>query len=177
MRYHEPQHLISSIENQQHVESNAADSEDQSDVAQKLDSQHNNRKFTSNSPASSDDDEYTTSEKLEERILGPEQGIYIDSARLSTSQHDVDEISDQLASDALGGDSDVMSQRKMGKAKEKRAKKAAKKQIACAGNDAEFKCAACQAGFPSKTRLFNHIKDLNHAQPVSKPTKAGKNKK
>ena len=174
---YESQHLTSSMENEQHGEPNAANSEGQSDVARELDSQHNNRESTSNSPASSSDDEYTTREKLKERILGPEQRIRIDSARLSTSQHEIDEISDQLASGALGGDSDAMSQRKVGKAKEKRAKKAARKQTPGAGNDAVFKCAACQAGFPSKTRLFNHIKDLNHAQPVPKPTKAGKNKK
>lgn len=172
----ESQHLTSSRENQ-HRESNAANLEDQSDVVQELDSQHDNGEPTHNSTASSSGDEYTTREKLKERILGPEQGTHSDSARPSTSQHDIDEISDKLASGALGGDSDAMSQRKMGKAKEKRAKKAAKKQTAGAGNDTEFKCAACQTGFPSKTRLFNHIKDLNHAQPVSKPTKAGKNKK
>ena len=172
---YEPQNLTNSIKNQ-HGKSNTANSEDQSDVARELDGQHNNRNSTSNSTASSDDDEYTTREKLKERILGAEQGTHTDSARLSTSQHDMDENSDQLASGALIGDSDAMSQRKIGKAKEKRVKRAAKRQIADAGNDSDFKCAACQAGFPSKTRLFNHIKDLNHAQPVPKPTKAGKNK-
>ena len=172
----EPQHLTSSMENQ-YRESNAANLEDQSHVVQELDSQHDNREPTSDSIASSDNDEYTAREKLEERFVGAEQGIDIDSARLSTSPHDIDEISDQLAFHTLGGDSDAMSQRKMGKAKEKRAKKAAKKQTAGAGNDTEFTCAACQAGFPSKSRLFNHIKDLNHAQPVPKSTKLGKNKK
>jgi len=40
----------------------------------------------------------------------------------------------------------------------------------------QFKCAACNEKFPSKTKLFNHIKELDHAQPV--PTAAkGKNKK
>ena len=172
----EPQHLTTSMKDQ-YRESHAANLEDQSDVVEALDSQHDNRGPMSNSTASSDNDEYTTREKLEERIVGAEQGIDIDSARLSTFHHDIDEISDQLASGALGGDSDAMSQRKMGKAKEKRAKKAAQKQTADARNDTEFKCAACQAGFPSKTRLFNHIKDLNHAQPVPKPTKVGKSKK
>ncbi len=173
---YESQHSASSMENQ-HQEPEAANLQDQSDVVRELDSEHNNRPPSIDSAPSSSDDEYTTREKLKERILGAKQGIHIDCARVSASQPDVDEISNQLASDSLGGDSDSVTQRRMGKAKEKRAKKAAKTQTAGAGNDSEFRCAACQAGFPSKTRLFNHIKDLNHAQPVSKPTKGGKNKK
>ena len=173
---HESQHLISSVENQ-HQELKAANLEGQSDVVRGLDSEHDNRAPSIDSAASSSNDEYTAREKFKERILGAKQGIHIDCARLSASQPDIDEISNQLASDSLGGDSDSVPQRRMGKAKEKRAKKAANKQTAGAGDDSEFRCAACQAGFPSKTRLFNHIKDLNHAQPVSKPTKGGKNKK
>ena len=175
---YESQHLTNSMENQ-HREPKAANLEDQSDVVRVLDSEQDNRNPSIDSAASSSDDEYTTREKLKERILGAKRGIHVDCARLSASQPDIDEISNQLASDSLGGDSDSVPQRRMGKAKEKRAKKAAKKQTAGAGagDDSEFRCAACQAGFPSKTRLFNHIKDLNHAQPVSKPTKGGKNKK
>ena len=172
---HESQHLSSPMENQ-HQEPKAANLEDQSDIVREQDGEQDNRNPSIESAASSDD-EYTTREKLRERILGAKQEVHIDCARLSASQPDIDEISDQLASDSLGGDSDSVPQRRMGKAKEKRAKKAAKKQTAGAGDDPEFRCAACQAGFPSKTRLFNHIKDLNHAQPVSKPTKGGKNKK
>jgi len=34
--------------------------------------------------------------------------------------------------------------------------------------DAEFKCTACSDAFPSKTKLFNHIKsNPTHAQPVA----------
>lgn len=68
---------------------------------------------------------------------------------------------------------------KPGKAKQKRAKKAAQ-QAAVKKDQASstFKCAACQADFPSKTKLFTHIKELGHAQPVSKSVgKSGKNKK
>lgn len=173
---HEPEHPTSSMENQ-HQEPTAANSEGQSDVIRELDSEQANRTSSISSAPSSDNDEYTTREKFKERVLGAKQGILVDRARFATSQPDIDDISNQLASDSLGGDSDSVPQRRMGKAKERRAKKAAKKQTAGAGDDSEFRCAACQAGFPSKTRLFNHIKDLNHAQPVSKPTKAGKTKK
>ena len=173
---YDSQHLTSSMENQ-NQEPKAANLEGQPDVIQGLDSEHANRTPSIESASSSSDDEYTTRERFKERVLGPKQGSHIDCARLASSQPDIDEISNQLASDSLGGDSDSIPQRRMGKAKEKRAKKAAKKQTTSAGDHSEFRCAACQAGFPSKTRLFNHIKDLDHAQPVPKPTKGGKNKK
>lgn len=119
-------------------------------------------------PESSSNNEYTTRERLEERILGgPEEAVH----------KDIDLSSETMASKPLNQDSDTSAQPRMGKAKEKRAKKAAQKSTANAGAEADFKCAACQAGFPSKTRLFNHIKDLGHAQPVSKPAKGGKGKK
>ena len=116
---------------------------------------------------SSSNDEYTTRERLEERILGGPENVH----------EDIDRISGTLASKSLNQDSDASAQPKIGKAKEKRAKKAAQKSIVHAGSEADFKCAACEAGFPSKTRLFNHIKDLGHAQPVSRPAKGGKGKK
>lgn len=117
---------------------------------------------------SSSNDEYTTRERLEERILGgPEKAVH----------EEIDHISGTLASKSLNQDSGASAQPKIGKAKEKRTKKAAQKPTVHAGSEADFKCSACQAGFPSKTRLFNHIKDLGHAQPVSKSAKGGKGKK
>lgn len=77
---------------------------------------------------------------------------------------------------------------KLGKAKLKRAKKmAAQAQRSGGGGSgdpapdgaaAEFKCAVCQAGFLSKTRLFGHIKEQAHAAPVAQvKAKGGKGKK
>ncbi|KAF2150881.1 DnaJ-domain-containing protein [Myriangium duriaei CBS 260.36] len=61
-------------------------------------------------------------------------------------------------------------QPKQGKAAQKRAKKAA---AAAAASEVEnkFSCASCAAAFPSKTRLFQHIKDFGHAAP--KPASGG----
>jgi DnaJ family protein A protein 5 len=64
----------------------------------------------------------------------------------------------------------------------KRAKKAAQKasagETAAKDSEAGFKCVVCQAGFPSKTRLFNHIKDQGHAAPVAQmKANSGKGKK
>lgn len=68
---------------------------------------------------------------------------------------------------------------KVGKAAQKRAKKAA---AAAAGAGAEdsanaHTCATCNAGFPSKTRLFQHIKDFNHAALKPASGGGGKGKK
>jgi DnaJ family protein A protein 5 len=65
--------------------------------------------------------------------------------------------------------------KKMGKAAQKRAKKAAKGAQETE-TDAEFKCARCSAAFPSKTKLFQHIKDLNHAAPLPQKGKGAKGK-
>lgn len=120
------------------------------------------------SPESSSSDKYTTRETPEERIFdNPREAVCGDNKRLS----------DPPASESLNRDSDASAQPTMGKAKVKRAKKAAKKATVNAGSGTMVKCSACQAGFPSKTKLFNHIEDLGHAQPVSRTTRGGKGKK
>lgn len=120
------------------------------------------------SPESSSSDEYTTREILEERITGsPRDTVH------GGNKH----LSDPRASELLNRESDASAQPTMGKAKVKRAKKAAKKATVNAGSGTIIKCSACQAEFPSKTKLFNHIEDLGHAQPVSRNAKGGKGKK
>lgn len=127
--------------------------------------------------ASSSDDEYTTREKVEERILGGQVGLDGTSSETKAVPTDVDHLSERLALESLHGESDSNARPKLGKAKEKRAKKAAQKQTAATGSEVEFKCTTCQDSFPSKTRLFNHVKDLGHAQLVAMPAKIGKGKK
>ncbi|KAK2757842.1 hypothetical protein FQN54_004248 [Arachnomyces sp. PD_36] len=61
---------------------------------------------------------------------------------------------------------------KIGKAKQKRAKRAAAQNA-----PKEFKCITCGSTFPSNSQLFSHIKELDHAQPVSKPVKASGKKR
>ncbi|EXJ95681.1 hypothetical protein A1O1_00804 [Capronia coronata CBS 617.96] len=71
------------------------------------------------------------------------------------------------------------SRAKMGKAKLKRAKRAAQKADQSDSPASEFRCAVCRAEFPSKTKLFNHIKEKDHAAPLTqiKGARAGKGKK
>ncbi|KAL9089366.1 MAG: hypothetical protein Q9159_002582 [Coniocarpon cinnabarinum] len=53
---------------------------------------------------------------------------------------------------------------KKGKAAQKREKKAAKAAEAEV-EGLKFKCAVCEATFPSKSRMHQHIKDFRHAAP------------
>jgi DnaJ family protein A protein 5 len=64
-----------------------------------------------------------------------------------------------------GNDVPQPAEKKLGKAAQKRAKKATKVAEA-ESEELKFKCAMCTAGFPSKTRLFQHIKDFGHAAPA-----------
>jgi len=123
--------------------------------------------------SASENDEYAPRTNVEERIVGGSEAIN----EHHTSEVAVDDISEKLASESLQGEKDQDTQPKLGKAKEKRARKAAQKSSLTAGSGPGFKCASCQAAFPSKTRLFNHIKDFGHAQPAGKPMKGGKGKK
>jgi len=67
-------------------------------------------------------------------------------------------------------ESENMRPQKIGKSKAKRAKKAAR-QTAMEEGGQQFKCAACSQQFASKTKLFSHIKEYDHASPVLKPGK------
>jgi DnaJ family protein A protein 5 len=73
----------------------------------------------------------------------------------------------------MASDREQTGQPKVGKAKQKKAKKAARKPAV------EFQCVVCKAEFPSKTRLFNHIEEEDHAAPLKqvKAVKTGKGKK
>ena len=117
-------------------------------------------------PESSSSDEYTIS--VEDNVLGGAE-----AATDSDSEH----LSGTLASNSLNQDGDASAQPRMGTAKKKRAKKITQKSTANAVSEANFMCVACQAEFPSKSKLFNHINDLGHAQPVSKPAKGGRGRK
>jgi DnaJ family protein A protein 5 len=110
-----------------------------------------------NQPVTSDnDDDYASREYVETRLRN-------DMDSLSTAAGD-----DQLSSSSL---TEPSSTRKLGKAKQKRAKRAAKQAAQPSG----FVCANCQAQFASRSKLFDHIKESDHAQPV-KVAKSGKKK-
>lgn len=114
------------------------------------------------SDSSEADDEYASRKEVEERIK------HSLAKKLAS-----DDPNDSTATASVA--SDEWGQRKVGKAKAKRAKKAARQEKENQEGQ-EFQCAACNETFASKTKLFNHINELNHAQPVAKATR-GKNKR
>ena len=120
------------------------------------------------------DDDYTSRERIEDRILGKPDEVISTSPELPVATTPPDRMPKGLTSKES---SHSNSRPKIGKAKEKRAKRAAQNITANPGLEAEFRCLTCQEGFVSKTRLFNHIKDLNHAKAISKPAKDSRGKK
>ncbi|KIW74960.1 hypothetical protein Z517_11731 [Fonsecaea pedrosoi CBS 271.37] len=121
------------------------------------------------SSEASEDDDYAPRSEIERR-LGEEPLEKISAA--------FDDVS--LSGTPLTSDPETPAQPKIGKAKQKKAKRAAQKAAEQSDKAAaEFQCVVCKAEFPSKTRLFNHIKEKNHAAPVTqvKGVRGGKGKK
>ncbi|WPG98736.1 Hypothetical protein R9X50_00153000 [Acrodontium crateriforme] len=113
---------------------------------------------TPEAASDSEDDEYASPEAVQARL----QRLKVDSP--STTAVDTDDTED---SPAPG--------KKMGAAAKKRAKRAAAAASANETAGAKHVCASCAAPFPSKTQLFQHIKDHGHA--ALKPAMAKEKKK
>ncbi|KAI5813815.1 putative DnaJ like protein subfamily C member 21 [Pyronema omphalodes] len=118
------------------------------------------------SPANSDDD-HVPIDKFNARVLGEDE--------------DLDGISSGLASAALSDHEDSKPAPKLGKAKAKRAKKAQKAAEAegsgSASANGEFACSGCGNQFPSKTKLFNHLKENPKHAKLIPVEGSGKKKK
>ncbi|KAK5957962.1 hypothetical protein OHC33_001152 [Knufia fluminis] len=80
-----------------------------------------------------------------------------------------------------GSGTDTPSQSKVGKAKQKRARKAAQQGGAETPSASQFICQICRAQFTSRTKLFDHIKSEGHTAIKTQTTvggsKGGKAKK
>ncbi|KAL1958477.1 hypothetical protein VTO42DRAFT_4341 [Malbranchea cinnamomea] len=70
----------------------------------------------------------------------------------------------QRFSGATVAESSPPPAQKIGKAKQKRMKKAAQKAAAAEDRSNNATCAVCHASFPSRTKLFNHIRQEGHAE-------------
>lgn len=112
---------------------------------------------------SATDDEYAPRSAVETRLQGsPEQQADLQS--LTPDLLDTDSITSGMEGVSL--EEGRQEDRKIGKAKAKKAKRAARE----AGDETAHRCAVCRAVFPSRTKLFAHIEELDHAAPV--PLKA-----
>ncbi|KAG8529262.1 uncharacterized protein KY384_005897 [Bacidia gigantensis] len=98
-----------------------------------------------------------------------ESRVYAGGFDPSISQLDssVESLGQQLTSESVVEE----KQPKIGKAKERRARKAAQANTSRGVEDHAHSCTSCQVEFSSKTKLFAHIKQFpKHAQPVAMPT-------
>jgi DnaJ family protein A protein 5 len=120
----------------------------------------------SSSDDNDEDDEYASRSEIEARLTNDTPLIATTSEadeHLPTSPPDTESTP--------GG-------KKLGAAAKKRAKRAAKTaEVSEADPDLPHRCAKCNAGFPSKTRLFQHIKDFGHAALKDAGAKGGAGKK
>ena len=125
------------------------------------------RKEVDQSSSESNGD-YVSREVVEERLL---------EGHAATVAVGVADIS--LEGTPATSDTEEPSKPKLGKAKMKRAKKAAQSIPDTASQTAsDFNCTVCRAWFPSKTKLFKHIEEKKHAAPLAqtKALKGGKGK-
>ncbi|GAB7353882.1 hypothetical protein MBLNU459_g4237t1 [Dothideomycetes sp. NU459] len=112
----------------------------------------------------SSDDEYASPETVKARLAS----TTLDAASKPDTNHSGNPDKADPADDSSDSKS-ATAQPKLGKAAQKRAKRAAAAAAATAtssgeqAGDDKFKCETCNAAFPSKTRMHQHIKDFGHA--------------
>lgn len=122
--------------------------------------EHTSQPSTENSSEEDDDDEYASSEAIKARLapatLDP-----------TTPKASTPATSTPNPEDDGSSEPPQSTQPKLGKAAQKRAKRAAAAAATTSSaeqaSDDKFKCAVCNATFPSKTRMHQHIKDFGHA--------------
>ncbi|KAF2481852.1 DnaJ domain-containing protein [Neohortaea acidophila] len=110
------------------------------------------------SDEASEDSDYASPETIRSRLAA----TTLDTPQSTTPDNDDDD-------EETGPQS---TQPKMGKAAQKRAKRAAAAAAAAASEDTH-RCASCNAAFPSRTRLFQHIKDHGHEALKAAPAGGG----
>ena len=154
---------------------NEADAEEQLTTSQQVKAE------SESSDPEESDDEYAPRETVESRILGKEKDALAsgDDANPSREGHaEAENLVENFGETSIAGGIDSAGPRRAGKAREKRERKAAQQQQQQQQQmGATHKCAACDEQFSSKTKLFNHIKELGHAQPVPKAAKEQKGRK
>jgi len=114
------------------------------------------------------DDDYAPRKAVEERLVGTKS-----QTEAKSRQHDEMLSVEEKATPSTTDQDDEFPKQKLGKAKAKRAKKIAKQEVE--QQSRTFQCAACNESFVSKSKLFSHIKEFKHAQPVPQALK-GKNR-
>ncbi|TFB02776.1 DnaJ-like protein subfamily C member 21 [Trichoderma ghanense] len=116
------------------------------------------------------DDQPTQGEELDETFDKLNlQSTSVESIHLDVNEETQGDSSEQPQEPSVD---DAKPKVKVGKAKLKRQKKAA-----AMVTENEHRCNVCTAAFDSKTKLFKHIRDLNHAAATIQPGGTGKRRK
>ncbi|KAH8428891.1 putative C2H2 finger domain protein [Aspergillus melleus] len=110
-----------------------------------------------NHPSSGGEDDYVPREFIETRL-----GHSSTSDMGDFQGNEMGTLSQDLL-DCKLEDEPRLNGKKPGKAKQRRAQKAQRSTNQTGG----IKCASCNSTFPSRTQLFSHLKESNHAQPPS----------
>ena len=127
---------------------------------------------TSQSLSSSDDDSiYASRETVKNRAID-DSGIT--SATDATAELSLCRSSSDTGDSMQAAAEESFSEPKLGKAKEKRLRKAAHKANDTVAGEKSSQCGSCHQTFPSRTKLFHHIKQTGHAQPKPAATRRGK---
>ncbi|KAH9904603.1 DnaJ-domain-containing protein [Xylariomycetidae sp. FL2044] len=117
-----------------------------------------------------DNDDYASRDAVEARLNSKYNPL------LDVGEDDIGEIGDEVADISLQ-ESVTPTAKKVGKAKAKREKKAAR-QVATEEEQGSSRCGKCNAAFDSRSRLFKHLKDMpSHAATRQAPAKSGKKKR
>ncbi|EQB53697.1 DnaJ domain-containing protein [Colletotrichum gloeosporioides Cg-14] len=125
---------------------------------------------------SPDDDEYASRAEVEQRLFSNDTTLS-QSRQKSTCKPDIDQVANLIGPLSIDNDGDDRQQpKKIGKAKAKREKKAAR-DAAEESQAGVHTCGVCQSTFSSKTRLFTHIRELGHATPIPKTTGSRRKKR
>ncbi|KAK5995807.1 DnaJ-like protein [Cladobotryum mycophilum] len=110
------------------------------------------------SPENSSNEEYAPRDEVETRLTSGITNSTI--TQTTTSQTDDAEGTSDPAKELSVGETGAQV-KKIGKAKAKRQKKAALQ-----ASESEHRCSACGITFISRTKLFNHIREEDHAAPI-----------
>ncbi|KPM40163.1 hypothetical protein AK830_g6402 [Neonectria ditissima] len=115
----------------------------------------------------SDGDDYAPRDVVEERLTSGGSVPHIVPLTTGAVDADLSSAAQDLAVD------EPVPEKKVGKARAKRERKAA----AAAAQDDIHRCSVCAETYPSKTKLFTHIRETGHAAPVLRRSAGGKKKK
>ncbi|RYO75625.1 hypothetical protein DL764_010350 [Monosporascus ibericus] len=124
-----------------------------------------------NSESESEDDEYASRDAVEARLT---QDRRTKTEPVLGDEEVADDLAERVENVSI---EDGPPQKKVGKAKARREKKAARQ--AASDQPGAHTCARCDAAFESRTKLFKHIDESGHAalKTNTAATKSGKKKK